>query len=505
MIWWRKKKTDLSVAGEVFCDVREGSPGVFQPGSLFLERYHICKTACGGFGEVLFAIDTEDRNRACAVKVVFLDRGASSSDRDFILTEVQLLAQMARTSQLLCALWDVDTGEFDDVPFVYLVMPFYEHGNLRSVMSRDDRPVRHILELAWALTYLNRRLHPFVHLDIKPENIFLSQNLFFGRDVYWVLPTERVVLGDFGLAKFGGEYFKNPVARGHSETYASPEQLRGEPVDFRSDMFSFGVVAYEYLTGSHPFGVGTFDETRRLVMSPGFVPPRLSKSRPDLPSSLVEAVSTCLNKDPVERWPDFGELMRQLCLDFACVCEPRPGTPTEYHESEGKAPLVFEEKALADFRRQGLDCCAAGPGWSPVPSTILFAEYGFKEHQDRFRQDSMGMKKLRVAAVSLYDSCPMYAEAKLVNELEILLKGDATQLVLDRLLEFYGNPEEDGTRASRIVQSRQFGELAKSSCFAALDAAALAVLRLYEAARVRRSPPTQQVFMHPPEYSAPER
>ena len=135
-----------------------------------------------------------------------------------------------------------------------------------------------------------------VHRDLKPSNVLVS---FRG----------EVKLTDLGIAKDLSEESDGLGVVG-TPAYMSPEQVLGDKLDFRSDLFAFGIVLYEMLTGRRPFE----EEPARTVMQKirldRYVPPR--RVRRDVPSTLERILARCLEKNPAHRYPSTGMLSDDL-------------------------------------------------------------------------------------------------------------------------------------------------------------------------------------------------
>ena len=184
---------------------------------------------------------------------------------------------------------------------LYLLMEYLEGANLKTLYAKHD-PVlvenvaQILIDLAVGLEHIHES--GFMHLDFKPENVIVSRNA-----------SVRIV--DFDLAQPIPEspvkQKKNPGTPG----YMAPEQLNGEPIDHRVDIFSYGVAAYELLTNQKPFpGDSPAEILSRQLDRSGFVPPR--KHNPDLPPNLEKVVLRCLEKEPLKRFPIVSVMVREL-------------------------------------------------------------------------------------------------------------------------------------------------------------------------------------------------
>jgi serine/threonine-protein kinase len=185
---------------------------------------------------------------------------------------------------------------------LYLLMDYVEASNLKELYNQQD-PVlvenvaQILIDMAEGLEHMHD--NGFMHLDFKPENVLVTRNA-------------SVRLVDFDLAqpipdkprKVSG---KNPG----TPAYMAPEQLRGEPIGHRVDIFSYGVAAYELLTNQKPFPGDTPGEilARQLDRS-NFVEPR--QYNPEMPASLQKVILRCLERDPDRRYPFIGMMVREL-------------------------------------------------------------------------------------------------------------------------------------------------------------------------------------------------
>jgi serine/threonine protein kinase len=283
---------------------------VFAPGTVVNGRYEILgRLGQGGMGEVYRA-----RRRLLgdevAIKVVLARGGEAGDLRDRFLAESRTCAQLRHPNIVSILDFDFDA---DQRPF--LVMELLSGPSLRDELRQRgrfslDETQRLTSELAGAIQLAHD--HGLVHRDLKPANIVRHQ-FESGESVYKVI--------DFGLANAqGGGETRVTEQRQFvgTATYASPEQLRGEPVDHRSDIYSLGGVVFELLTGRPPFPQ---DDLLALIsLQLTAAPPRPSSLAPGVPAWVDEVVLRALAKDPNERWLWVSEFARAL------AGEPETGT-----------------------------------------------------------------------------------------------------------------------------------------------------------------------------------
>jgi serine/threonine-protein kinase len=184
---------------------------------------------------------------------------------------------------------------------LYCLMEYVEGANLKELFARHDPVMTEnvaqiILDMAEGLEHIHESGH--IHLDFKPENVLVSRNA-----------SVRVV--DFDLAQPLAEapikLTKNPG----TPAYMPPEQLRGDPIDQRADVFAFGVAAYELLTNAKPFPGEHVNEILQCQLERAqFQTPR--QLNPDIPVGMERAILKCLENDPNKRYPFMSVLVRDL-------------------------------------------------------------------------------------------------------------------------------------------------------------------------------------------------
>lgn len=212
-----------------------------------------------------------------------------------------------RGSQILSVIHDhpgiigyVEHGKIGSV--LYCLMEYIEASNLKDLYARHD-PVllEHVaqilIDMAAALEHVHE--NGYMHLDFKPENVLVTQN-------------GNIRLIDFDLAQQIPEKPKKMSKKNPgTPAYMAPEQLLGEPISSRVDIFSFGVTAYELLTNQKPFpGDSPAEIVRKQVDRSGFVNPR--EYNPDLPPALEKVILRCLEQDADNRYPFVGMMAREL-------------------------------------------------------------------------------------------------------------------------------------------------------------------------------------------------
>src|SRR5450432_835744 len=259
----------------------------------------------GGMGEVYRARDSKLK-RDVAVKV--LPQSLSADPDTLARFEREAKAIAALSHQNILAIHDF--GNQDGV--AYAVMELLEGETLRGKLDSGPIPqkqaVDYALQVARGLSAAHEK--GIVHRDLKPENLFVSKD-------------GHVKILDFGLAKkveavSPQEQTSAPTGSGHTEAgtvmgtmgYMSPEQVRGLPVDHRSDIFSFGTILYEMLSGKKAFKKATASDTMAAILRDE--PPALSASGSGIPPALDNIVKHCLEKDRNRRFQTASDVAFNL-------------------------------------------------------------------------------------------------------------------------------------------------------------------------------------------------
>jgi hypothetical protein len=247
----------------------------------------------GGMGEVYRARDPR-LGRDVAVKVISNDVSASPERLRRFEQEAHAVAALEHPGIL--AVHDVGTHEGR----AYVVFELLEGETLRERLSRGPIPVRKALELGGqvAEALAAAHAHSVVHRDLKPENLFLVRE-------------GRVKLLDFGLARLtqavdddsGEQVTRTETDRGvwmGTPGYVSPEQLRGQAADARSDIFALGALLYEMLSGRRAFHGNTQADTLSAILDRD--PPPMTMAGGPAPPALDKLLRRCLEKDPGDRF-----------------------------------------------------------------------------------------------------------------------------------------------------------------------------------------------------------
>jgi len=293
-----------------------------------LGHYRIVeKIGEGGMGEVYRAYD-ERLDRDVAIKVLHQDVAQDADRLARFEREAKAVAKLAHPNIL--EIWDFGTDE----GVTYAVTELLDGQNLRQSISASGMPWQKVVEMGAAIADGLAAAHGkgIIHRDLKPENIFITSD-------------SRIKILDFGLAQI-----REPVEE-EAETatltpagtvpgtvlgtmgYMSPEQLRGEPSDARSDIFALGCVLYEMLSGKTAFLRNSTAETTAAILKEE--PERLSSTGTVLPAEVERSIHRCLEKSPDSRFQSASDLaynLKSISTDQAIRLPPP--------QRKSRAPLL---------------------------------------------------------------------------------------------------------------------------------------------------------------------
>ncbi len=315
-------------------------PAALRPGDL-LSHYRVeARLGAGGMGTVYRARDTR-LSRDVAIKVINPE----------IAAEPDRVARFHREARTVAALNHPgivtihDTGEIDGVTF--LVTELVDGTTLRALVAQEGRLApRRLAEIGSQAAEALAAAHGsgITHRDVKPENVMLTRE-------------GRVKLLDFGLARSRGGGVQDDVTRTAVHTgvgvvlgtvgYMSPEQVRGEELDPRSDIFSLGVVLYEMAAGVRPFGGATTADVASAVLREDPPPPPES-----IPATLREVIERCLQKARHARFQSAADLafaLRSLSVRTSAIQDEPAHDARPRSRTRIAAALVAAAVALTAF------------------------------------------------------------------------------------------------------------------------------------------------------------
>ena len=313
--------------------------------ALFGGRYHVERElGVGGMATVYLARDIK-HDRPVAIKVLRPELSHSLGTERF-LREIRIVAKLQHPHILGL----IDSGESDGM--LYYVMPYVPGESLRTRLAREgELPVSEAVwvlrEIADALAHAHTQ--QIIHRDIKPENVLFT--------------SRHAQVADFGIARAVAEAAADgPItATGivvGSPAYMAPEQASSDPLmDHRADIYAFGVLAYEVLTGIPPFTAPSAVQLVAAHMTR--MPDPLSRHRPGIPESLEEVVIKCLAKRPADRFQRAEDIVSKLDALLTGPLSEMVGTtqehavaPSKFRVAEGLARRLdrqaFDPRMVGD-------------------------------------------------------------------------------------------------------------------------------------------------------------
>ena len=313
-----------------------------------LGRYVIeSPLGAGGMGEIYLAEDT-GLHRRVALKVLPTELAADPSARKRLVREAQAAATLDHPN--ICTIYEV--GEADS--YCYIAMQYIDGETLANRLRRGPLDLPAAIALARQVAEAIGEAHRLgvVHRDIKPQNIMLTR-------------SSQVKVLDFGIAKASplganqntSSTLTIPGLVPGTSAYMSPEQTRGEAVDQRSDIFSFGIVLFETVSRAHPFAHPSSAETASAILTKD---PAVSDIA--APAELRRILRKCLEKDRERRY----QTMRDLVIDLENLARDltAPGVAVS---PPGTSRLVLWTSSIAAI----LAVLVAGAAWFNRASPLL--------------------------------------------------------------------------------------------------------------------------------------
>ena len=299
----------------------------------------VSKLGAGGMGEVYLAEDTK-LDRKVAIKFLPAESASDQQAKRRLIREARAAAKLDHPN--ICAIHEVAEEEGR----TFIVMQYIEGETLSARLQRQPLELREVLDIAVEVAgaISEAHSHGIIHRDIKPANIMITRR------------GQAKVL-DFGLAKAIPE---ESLIESQAETqrmvtepgtiigtvpYMSPEQVRGESLDARSDIFSFGAVLYETVTGHQPFAAESAAATISAILTRQPAP--LARYSAEAPDELRRIVSKALRKDKEERYHlakdlliDLRALREQLAFEARLELSTSPDSSDKPEIATGYDPLA---------------------------------------------------------------------------------------------------------------------------------------------------------------------
>ncbi len=349
---------------------------------MLANRYELIrKIGSGGMAVVYQAYDTS-LDRQVAIKLL---REEYADDPDFIRRFQKEAKAVARLShQNIVNIYDF--GESDGV--TYLVMEYVEGSTLKEIIAQHGPlPISQVIDYSIQICYGMAQAHnqQIVHKDIKPHNIMIDRN-------------HVVKVTDFGIAQAMNNltmtHNKGILGSAH---YFSPEQARGDHVDFESDIYSLGIVMYEMVSGKVPFtGDNPVTVALKHMQEP---PPGLLAQREDVPLGLERIIFKALDKNRAYRFKSMEEMADAL-IDLQLYLEERG----YFNGSAGRAAVPEQEYSAPNYREPERDTTVVPHNQEENSDdyTRVMKHNYLREEERKKKTNKRNMALLAVAAIVLF-------------------------------------------------------------------------------------------------------
>jgi serine/threonine protein kinase/Tol biopolymer transport system component len=264
-----------------------------------ISRYRVLERLGGGGAGVVYKAEDLKLERPVALKFLSTYRNSNEADKRRFLREAR--ASSAVDHPNICTVYEIDETEDGRL---FIAMAFCEGETLKRKIERGGMAIAEAVRLAAQIASGLAAAHAkgIVHRDVKPANVIVA-------------PDGRVKIVDFGIAKLADQsrLTRDGTAVG-TAGYMAPEQIRGETIDPRTDLWALGVVLYEMVTGRTPFpGENDHDRIRAILTRD---PEPMAVLRPGVPAQLERIVAMALAKRVADRYPGL-EAMREELLALA--------------------------------------------------------------------------------------------------------------------------------------------------------------------------------------------
>lgn len=289
-----------------------------------LGRYELVRVLGKGAMGLVYEAKDPNLDRRVAIKTIKVENLGSEEAAEYEVrfrTEARSAARLQHPN--IVSVYDSDR----DGDVAFLVMEFIRGDDLKHHLDRGQRytlaQAAGIMgDLLSALDYAHQQ--NIVHRDIKPANLLIEA-------------SGRIKLTDFGVARIqdSGESTRTKGTMVGTLKYMSPEQVRGLPIDARSDLFSAGIVLYQLLTGQRPFdGAGDFEIIQKIVNEPALAP---SAINPQLPPAIDRLMERVLEKSREARFPTAREFNQALQSAVGAATDPTITPPPKPQGRSGES------------------------------------------------------------------------------------------------------------------------------------------------------------------------
>jgi serine/threonine protein kinase/tetratricopeptide (TPR) repeat protein len=416
-----------------FLGLSDGEPDALPSGTRLGPYEILAPVGEGGMGRVYKAKDTR-LDRLVAIKLLQEDIADRPEVQERFEREARTVASLSHPH--ICTLYDIGHQGKSD----FLVMEYLEGETLAQRLERGPVPLEEVLRYATEIADALDKAHSkgVIHRDLKPSNIMLtstgSKLLDFGLAK---LRRDTGPFGVFSAAPLAADSISAPGAILGTLSYMAPEQLEGREVDARTDIYAFGTVVHEMVTGKRPFdGRGGASVIAAILKE---TPPPPSHTNPQVPAELECIVAKMMAKDPSKRYPTAAEVL----LDLRAL--------------ERSLGEVSHRSSILPARLGVLAIAAAAIVIAIVVALALFSPEARQRFRSLFETTSLPREKL-VAVLPFTVMSDDATEKPFSDGLTQTLTAKLTQLTVDPTLQVVPAPEIRTKGASTIDDVRkEFG------------------------------------------------
>jgi hypothetical protein len=401
-------------------------------------KYEVLEKIGQGAMGVVYRARDPLMERIVAVKTMSTDLDAAPEMRARFFREARSAGQLSHKNIITI----FELGEADRRAF--MVMEYVEGEDLKTRIGRGERmsledKLRVLTELAEGLAHAHQK--KVIHRDIKPGNVYIT-----------VSGTVKIL--DFGLAHVASSDITKTGSVLGTPNYMSPEQVRGDKVDHRSDLFSVGALGYELLTGRKPFSTPTLHATLLKILEED--PEPVDQLEPSLPAELSSIVTRCLAKDPTERYQHADELVKDLERVRRALGERLTRLQDEAREAVNRLDVFMKEHEdlLRAQRAQQDKADETVPGSSDFPIDYQ----GILEVRDRARRK---YDELRLVAQKHEEAAAALLEAARLEKRGDLQGAQAVAARVLAELPYHAAAEAMAHRLSETIARRAREEQAR--------------------------------------------